>query len=315
VARTDGRARAAGLTIALEDIMAKVGFIGLGNMGMPMAENLLKAAYEVTGFDLNADATERLAHKGASRANSLADACNAAEIIITMLPAGEHVREVYLGAGGVLASVGPGTLLIDSSTIDVQTAREVAQAAQNNGLAMVDAPVSGGVAGAEAATLTFMVGGSDEAFERARPVLEGMGKTIVHAGAPGNGQAAKICNNMILGVSMIVVSEAFLLAEKLGLDAQKLFDISSKSSGQCWSMTSYCPVPGLVPASPANRDYKAGFTAAMMLKDLKLAQTAARATHATTPLGAGAAAVYERFVESSDGSVDFSGIIRYLRGA
>jgi 3-hydroxyisobutyrate dehydrogenase len=222
---------------------------------------------------------------------------------------------VYLGAGGVLASVAPATLLIDSSTIDVQTARDVAQAAQDKGLAMVDAPVSGGVTGAEAATLTFMVGGSDDAFERARPVLEKMGKTIVHAGGPGNGQAAKICNNMILGASMIVVCEAFLLAEKLGLDPQKLFDISSKSSGQCWSMTSYCPVPGPVPASPANRDYKAGFTAAMMLKDLKLAQTAARATHATTPLGAGAAAVYDRFVESGGGSVDFSGIIRYLRGA
>ena len=295
--------------------MATVGFIGLGNMGMPMAENLLKAAYEVTGFDLNASATERLADKGATRANSLGEACNAAEIVITMLPAGEQVREVYLGSGGVLASVGPGTLLIDSSTIDVQTAREVAQVAQNKGLAMVDAPVSGGVAGAEGATLTFMVGGSDEAFELARPVLEKMGKTIVYAGAPGNGQAAKICNNMILGVSMIVVAEAFLLAEKLGLDAQRLFEISSKSSGQCWSMTSYCPVPGLVPSSPANRDFKPGFTAAMMLKDLKLAQVAARASHATTPLGAGAAAVYERFVESSDGSVDFSGIIRYLRGA
>jgi 3-hydroxyisobutyrate dehydrogenase len=233
-----------------------------------------------------------------------------------MLPAGEQVRDVYLGGDGVLAAVAPATLLIDSSTIDVKTARDVAQAAQGQGLAMVDAPVSGGVAGAEAATLTFMVGGSADAFERARPVLEKMGKTIVHAGGPGNGQAAKICNNMILGASMIVVSEAFLLAEKLGLEAQKLFDISSKSSGQCWSMTSYCPVPGPVPTSPANRDYKAGFTAAMMLKDLKLAQAAARATHATTPLGAGAAAVYERFVESSsDGSVDFSGIIRYLRGA
>jgi 3-hydroxyisobutyrate dehydrogenase len=233
-----------------------------------------------------------------------------------MLPAGEHVRDVYLGNDGVLAAVAPATLLIDSSTIDVKTARDVAQAAQGQGLAMVDAPVSGGVAGAEAGTLTFMVGGGDDAFERARPVLEKMGKTIVHAGGPGNGQAAKICNNMILGASMIVVSEAFLLAEKLGLEAQKLFDISSKSSGQCWSMTSYCPVPGPVPASPANRDYKAGFTAAMMLKDLKLAQAAARATHATTPLGAGAAAVYERFVESSsNGSVDFSGIIRYLRGA
>jgi 3-hydroxyisobutyrate dehydrogenase len=295
--------------------MTKVGFIGLGNMGMPMAQNLLKAAYEVTGFDLNAQATELLAANGGTSANSVADACKAAKVVVTMLPAGEQVRDVYLGVGGVLASVVPGTLLIDSSTIDVQTARDVAQAAQDKGLAMADAPVSGGVTGAEAATLTFMVGGSDDAFERARPLLEKMGKTIVHAGGPGNGQAAKICNNMILGASMIVVCEAFLLAEKLGLDAQKLFDISSKSSGQCWSMTSYCPVPGPVPASPANRDYKAGFTAAMMLKDLQLAQAAARATRATTPLGAGSAAVYERFVESGGGSVDFSGIIRYLRGA
>jgi 3-hydroxyisobutyrate dehydrogenase len=293
--------------------MAKVGFIGLGNMGLPMAENLIKMGHAVSGFDVNEDAGARLAAGGGTKVQSIAEVCTDAEAVITMLPAGEHVREVYLGEGGVLAAVAPGTLLIDSSTIDVETARLVAQAAQAKGLAMVDAPVSGGVAGAQAATLTFMVGGEDDAFERARPLLEGMGKTIVHAGGAGNGQAAKICNNMILGASMIVVAEAFLLAEKLGLDAQKLFDISSKSSGQCWSMTSYCPVPGLVPTSPANRDYKAGFTAAMMLKDLKLAQAAARATRATTPLGAGAAAVYERFVDSGDGGVDFSGIIRYLR--
>jgi len=293
--------------------MAKVGFIGLGNMGLPMAENLIKMGHAVSGFDVNEDAGARLAAGGGTKVQSIAEVCTDAEAVITMLPAGEHVREVYLGEGGVLAAVAPGTLLIDSSTIDVETARLVAQAAQAKGLAMVDAPVSGGVAGAQAATLTFMVGGEDDAFERARPLLEGMGKTIVHAGGAGNGQAAKICNNMILGASMIVVAEAFLLAEKLGLDAQKLFDISSKSSGQCWSMTSYCPVPGLVPTSPANRDYKAGFTAAMMLKDLKLAQAAARATHATTPLGAGAAAVYDRFVDSGDGGVDFSGIIRYLR--
>jgi 3-hydroxyisobutyrate dehydrogenase len=293
--------------------MARIGFIGLGNMGLPMAENLLKAGHAVAGFDLNEDAVARLAAVGGMPAHSIGEACASADAVITMLPAGEHVREVYLGAGGVPGAVAPTTLLIDSSTIDVETAREVAQAAQARGLAMVDAPVSGGVAGAQAATLTFMVGGSDEAFARARPLLETMGKTIVHAGGAGNGQAAKICNNMILGASMIVVAEAFLLAEKLGLDAQKLFDISSKSSGQCWSMTSYCPVPGLVPTSPANRDYKAGFTAAMMLKDLKLAQAAARATRATTPLGAGAAAVYERFVDSGDGGVDFSGIIRYLR--
>ena len=295
--------------------MAKIGFIGLGNMGLPMAQNLVKAGHAVSGFDVNEASAGRLAESGGTRVASAAEACRDAEIVVTMLPAGDHVREVYLGGGGVLAAVAPGTLLIDSSTIDVETAREVAQAASGEGLAMVDAPVSGGVAGAQAATLTFMVGGSDDAFAHARPVLEKMGKTIVHAGGPGNGQAAKICNNMILGASMIVVSEAFLLAEKLGLDAQKLFDISSKSSGQCWSMTTYCPVPGPVPASPANRDYQAGFTAAMMLKDLKLAQAAARATRATTPLGAGAAAVYEQFVETGEGGVDFSGIIRYLRGA
>src|SRR5436309_1116284 len=298
-----------------EDVMAKIGFIGLGNMGLPMAQNLINAGHSVAGFDVNEAAIERVAAGGGRAARALADACADAEIVITMLPAGEHVREVYLEGDGVLAEVAPGTLLIDSSTIDVETARAVGQAARERGFAMVDAPVSGGVAGAQAGSLTFMVGGSDEAFARARPVLENMGKTIVHAGGPGNGQAAKICNNMILGASMIVVCEAFLLAEKLGLDAQKLFDISSKSSGQCWSMTSYCPVPALVPTSPANRDYQPGFTAAMMLKDLKLSQAAARATRATAPLGAGAAAVYERFVENGDGSVDFSGIIRYLRGA
>jgi 3-hydroxyisobutyrate dehydrogenase len=294
--------------------MAKIGFIGLGNMGLPMAQNLLKAGHPVSGFDVSTDATERLAAGGGTRTNSIADACKDADVVITMLPAGDQVREVYLGNDGVLAAVLPGTLLIDSSTIDVQTARDVAQAAAERGLAMVDAPVSGGVAGAQGGTLTFMVGGSDDAFERARPILQHMGKTIVHAGGSGTGQAAKICNNMILGASMIVVAEAFLLAEKLGLDAQKLFDISSKSSGQCWSMTTYCPVPGPVPTSPANRDYQAGFTAAMMLKDLNLAQAAARATRATTPLGAGAAAVYERFVDTGAGGTDFSGIIRFLRG-
>jgi 3-hydroxyisobutyrate dehydrogenase len=294
--------------------MATIGFIGLGNMGLPMAQNLLKVGHVVSGFDVNAEASEWLAASGGKGTNSIGDACNGAEVVVTMLPAGEHVRQVYLGEGGVLAAVTPGTLLIDSSTIDVQTARDVARAAEGRGLDMVDAPVSGGVTGAQGATLTFMVGGSDDAFARARLILDSMGKTIVHAGGSGTGQAAKICNNMILGASMIVVSEAFLLAEKLGLDAQKLFDISSKSSGQCWSMTSYCPVPGLVPASPANRDYQAGFTAAMMLKDLNLAQAAARATRATTPLGAGAAAVYERFVDTGEGGVDFSGIIRFLRG-
>jgi 3-hydroxyisobutyrate dehydrogenase len=231
-----------------------------------------------------------------------------------MLPAREHVREIYLGQGGVLASAAPGTLLIDCSTVDVETARAVAAAAKVNELDMLDAPVSGGVTGAQAGTLTFMVGGSDQAFGRAKPVLEAMGKIIVQAGAAGSGQAAKICNNMILGISMIAVCEAFVLAEKLELDPHKLFEISSQSSGQCWSMTSYCPVPGLVPTSPANRDYQPGFTAAMMLKDLKLAQDAARLTHAVSPLGAGATAVYQRFVDDDGAAVDFSGIIRFLRG-
>jgi 3-hydroxyisobutyrate dehydrogenase len=294
--------------------MATIGFIGLGNMGLPMAQNLVKAGHAVAGYDLSEFAGERLAAGGGTRAQSIADACRDAEVVITMLPAGEQVREVYLGPEGVLAAVAAGTLLIDSSTIDVATAREIAQAASDRDLNMIDAPVSGGVAGAQAGSLTFMVGGPDEALRDARPILEQMGKTVVHAGGAGNGQAAKICNNMILGASMIVVCEAFLLAEQLGLDAQRLFDIASRSSGQCWSLTSYCPVPGPVPTSPANRDYKAGFTAAMMLKDLKLAQAAARATRATTPLGAGAAAVYERFVENGGGAMDFSGIIRYLRG-
>jgi 3-hydroxyisobutyrate dehydrogenase len=224
------------------------------------------------------------------------------------------VRDVYSAPGGVIDAAGAGALLIDSSTIDVATAREVAARAAGKGLAMVDAPVSGGVAGAAAGTLTFMVGGPDDAFERARPILESMGKTIVHAGGSGNGQAAKICNNMILGVSMIAVSEGFLLAEKLGLDAQRLFDIASKSSGQCWSLTSYCPVPGPVPTSPANRGYQAGFTAAMMLKDLRLAQEAAHAANTTTPLGAAAAELYGSFAGQGHGGEDFSGIIRFLRG-
>jgi len=295
--------------------MARIGFIGLGNMGLPMAQNLLKAGHAVQGFDLNKAQVEKFAEAGGKAADSVGSTAKDVEIVVTMLPAGQHVRDVYLGSGGVLSVAGRGTLLIDSSTIDVETARAVIAAAESKGFAMLDAPVSGGVGGAQAATLTFMVGGSDAAFARAKPVLDQMGKTIVHAGGPGNGQAAKICNNLILGVSMIAVSEAFVLAEKLGLDAQKLFDISSKSSGQCWSMTSYCPVPGLVPTSPANRDYQAGFTAAMMLKDLKLAQEAAKTAGAKTPLGAQAEEVYSRYAASGEAGRDFSGIIRFIRGA
>ena len=294
--------------------MARIGFIGLGNMGLPMAQNLIKAGHQVEGVDVNPAAIEKLTSAGGVSVETAKIAAARADVVITMLPSGREVREVYLGAGGIVEDANAGTLLIDCSTIDVETARAVAAAAEAKDLLMLDAPVSGGVGGATAGTLTFMVGGSARAFARAEPILQKMGKTIVHAGGAGNGQAAKICNNMILGVSMIAVSEAFVLAEKLGLDHQKLFDISSKSSGQCWSMTTYCPVPGPVPTSPANRDYQAGFTAAMMLKDLKLAQDAASASGATTELGAEAARIYSRYVESGEAGRDFSGVIRFIRG-
>ena len=295
--------------------MAQIGFIGLGNMGGPMARNLLKAGHHVKAFDLQPALTSKAVEAGAAPASSPAEAAREVEAVITMLPAGQHVQTVYLGEGRVLESAAPGTLLIDSSTIDVETARAVGAAAAAAGRPMVDAPVSGGTAGAEAATLTFMVGGPESAFAAARPLLEAMGKTIVHAGGSGNGQAAKICNNMILGISMIAVGEAFILAEKLGLDHQKLFDISSKSSGQCWSLTSYCPVPGPVATSPANRDYRPGFTAEMMLKDLRLSQEAAAKAGAVTPLGEAATRLYQRYAEAGDGGSYFSGIIRMLRGA
>jgi 3-hydroxyisobutyrate dehydrogenase len=295
--------------------MARIGFIGLGNMGLPMAQNLLKAGHQVEGVDVSTAATDRLRSAGGAVAETAKIAAARGDVVITMLPAGAHVREVYLGPGGIIENANAGTLLIDCSTIDVATARDVAAAAQARDLLMLDAPVSGGVGGAAAGTLTFMVGGSERAFERALSILQAMGKTIVHAGGAGNGQAAKICNNMILGVSMIAVSEAFVLAEKLGLDKQKLFDIASKSSGQCWSMTNYCPVPGPVPTSPANRDYQAGFTAAMMLKDLRLAQEAAKAAGANTPMGAEAATLYGKYADSGEAARDFSGIIKFIRGA
>jgi 3-hydroxyisobutyrate dehydrogenase len=250
--------------------------------------------------------------KGAHKVASAAEAVKQAEIVITMLPAGKHVREVY--EKDVLPNVGKGTLLIDCSTIDVDSARHVAALAQKAGLEMLDAPVSGGVGGATAGTLTFMTGGPQASFDKARPILEKMGKNIVLAGPSGSGQAAKICNNMMLAISMIGVSEGFMLAKRLGLDFQKLFDIASTSSGQSWAMTNYCPVPGPVPTSPANRDYQPGFTAAMMLKDLLLAQQAANAVNASTPLGAGAAQLFNMFVNSGNAAKDFSGIIRMLDG-
>ena len=294
--------------------MSRIGFIGLGNMGLPMAQNLLKAGHQVEGVDINPDAVAKLKAAGGTTIDMAGVAAARADVVITMLPAGSHVRDVYLSPGGIVESANPGTLLIDCSTIDVTSAREVAKAAEARGLMMLDAPVSGGVGGATAGTLTFMVGGPAQAFARAEHILQQMGKTIVHAGGAGNGQAAKICNNMILGISMIAVSEAFVLAEQLGLEHQKLFDIASKSSGQCWAMTSYCPVPGPVPTSPANRDYAAGFTAAMMLKDLKLSQDAAKAAGAVTEMGANAANIYSRYVDGGEGSRDFSGIIRFVRG-
>ena len=291
--------------------MANVAFIGLGNMGGPMAQNQIKAGHAVRVFDLSQPALDAAKAAGAGIGASAADAAKDAECVITMLPAGAHVRETFL-KGGIFEAAGKGAVFIDCSTIDVPTAREVIAAAEDKGFLMVDAPVSGGIAAAAAGTLTFMVGGSDKAFAAARPFLEPMGKVIVHAGAAGNGQVAKVCNNMLLGISMIGTCEAFKLAERLGLDSQVLFDISSKASGQCWSMTSYCPVPGPVPTSPANRDYKPGFAAAMMLKDLKLSQEAAAAAHMTTPIGKAATELYEKFVKDGNGNVDFSGIIRSL---
>lgn len=291
--------------------MARIGFIGLGNMGLPMALNLAKAGHEVVAFDAGEAARTRAAEAGLRVAASAAEAAEGSDATLTMLPDGAIARAVWLD-GGVLAALPEGALAIDCSTIDVATARALAAAAEAAGRHMLDAPVSGGVMGASAATLTFMVGGSEAAFARAEPILKAMGRSIAHAGQAGAGQAAKICNNMLLGISMIGVCEAFALAEQLGLSHQALFDIASKSSGQCWSLTTYCPVPGPVPTAPSNRDYAPGFTAAMMLKDLRLAQDAAGA--GTTPLGAHARALYERFVAEGGAATDFSGIMRMLRG-
>jgi len=289
--------------------MPPIGFVGLGNMGGPMARNLAKVGHEVRVFDLVPALIA--AASGCAPAASAADAASGAEFVVTMLPAGQHVREAWLGAGGMAAASREDAVLIDCSTIDVATAREVAASV---GRPMLDAPVSGGTMGAEAGTLTFMVGGPEAAFARAQPVLSAMGRNVLRCGEAGAGQAAKACNNMLLAISMIGTCEAFLLAEKLGLDSQALFDVAAKSSGQCWSLTTYCPVPGPVPGSPANRDYAPGFAAALMAKDLGLAQEAARQSGAVTPLGAQALALYQEFCARGGAGVDFSGIIRMLRG-
>ncbi len=294
--------------------MADIGFIGLGNMGGPMAANLVAAGHEVVGFDVDPAALAAAVANGVIPAASAQEAAAAAPVTITMLPAGAQVREVYRGEEGIIAAAPEGALLIDCSTIDVATARAVHQAAAEAGRAMLDAPVSGGVAGAAAGSLTFMAGGAEDAFARAQPVLEAMGRTIVHAGGPGNGQAAKVCNNMILGISMIAVAEAFSLGEKLGLDAKTFFEITSKASGSCWAMLNHLPVPGIVESAAANRDFKPGFTAAMMVKDMGLSQEAAGQVGAATPLGAVAAALYGEFVASGHGSLDYSAIIQLIQG-
>lgn len=293
--------------------MATIAFIGLGNMGSGMAANLVKAGHDVKAFDLSDAAVAQAVAQGASAADSAADAVSGADAVVTMLPAGKHVRAVY--EGQVFPVAAPGTLLLDCSTIDVDSARHVGGAAVDKGFKFVDAPVSGGVAAATGGTLTFMVGGSAGDFAAAEPFLQAMGKAVIHAGDTGAGQAAKICNNMLLAITMIGTCEAFALADKLGLDQQKFFDISSKASGQSWSMTSYCPVPGPVPTTPANNDYQPGFATAMMLKDLKLAQDAAQSAGASTPLGAQAEALYAMFDNLGGRDKDFSGIYELLIGS
>lgn len=290
--------------------MTSIAFIGLGNMGGGMAANLAKAGHDVRAYDLSEAALDRARAAGCLAALSVEEAVGGTEAIVTMLPAGTHVDQVWREQLIPLAA--PGTLLLDCSTIDVATARAVAEAAATRGLLAVDAPVSGGIAAANAGTLTFMVGGTDAAFAKAEPILSAMGKSVIRAGAVGAGQAAKICNNMILGATMAATCEAFVLAELLGLDAQRFFDIASVSSGQSWSMTSYCPVPGVGPETPADRDYQGGFAAQLMLKDLKLAMDAANGADAATPMGKRAAELYQRFVDEGNGTLDFSGLIRML---
>jgi 3-hydroxyisobutyrate dehydrogenase len=290
--------------------MSRIAFIGLGHMGGGMAPNLAKAGHEVRAFDLVPEAVEKAISQGCTAAPSAAEAVKDADVVITMLPAAQHVRAVF--NNDVAPNAKAGALLIDCSTIDVASAREVGEAMRAKGFDFVDAPVSGGIAAAAAGTLALMVGGTDEQFERARPFLEPMAKAVIHAGQLGAGQAAKICNNMILGATMAATCEAFVLAQKLGLDPQVFFDISSKASGQSWSMTSYAPVPGVGPDTPADHDYEGGFAAALMLKDLKLAAEAARSAGAYTPMGAEAEELYQRFVDRGGGSKDFSGIIKMI---
>ncbi len=288
----------------------KIAFIGLGNMGGGMAANLVKAGHHVNAFDLSAEALAKAEQNGCAIFTSVQEAVADVDAVVSMLPNGKIVDSLY--ANDVVGHAPPDALLLDCSTIDVGTARNVTAAAAEAGYEMVDAPVSGGIAAANGGTLTFMVGGTDSAFARAEPILSAMGKAVIHAGASGAGQAAKICNNMLLGASMIATCETFAMAEKLGLDLQTFFDISSKASGQNWSMTSYCPVPGVGPTTPADNDYKGGFATALMLKDLKLAMEAAQSVNADVPMGKKAAELYEAFDKAGQGGLDFSAIIKTL---
>jgi 3-hydroxyisobutyrate dehydrogenase len=290
--------------------MAKIAFIGLGHMGGGMAPNLAKAGHEVRAFDLVPEAVQHATEGGCTAAGSAAEAVKDADVVITMLPAAQHVKAVF--ENDVAPNATKGALLIDCSTIDVASARSVGEAMIAQGFEFVDAPVSGGIAAAAGGTLTFMVGGTDAAFAKAQPFLDPMAKAVIHAGQLGAGQAAKICNNMILGATMAATCEAFALAKKLGLDLQTFYDISSKASGQSWSMTSYCPVPGVGPETPADHDYEGGFAAALMLKDLKLAEEAAQSVGAYTPMGGEAEELYQRFVDRGGGNKDFSGIIKMI---
>lgn len=290
--------------------MTKIAFIGLGNMGSGMAANLVKNNFETIAFDVSNDALMRAKENGCKIAKSANEAVKEANIIITMLPSGRHIEDLFLGENGILQNAKQNALFIDCSTIDIKTARFIANEAEKHNFSMIDAPVSGGVGAANAGSLTFMVGGSEKDFQTAKPILSAMGKKIFHAGINGNGQTAKICNNMLLGINMIGTCEAFSLAQKLGLEAQTFFDISSVSSGQNWSMTSYCPVAGPVPTSPANNEYKAGFTAAMMLKDLRLATNSAVEAKAAIPLGANAMALYSMMEQANMEALDFSAIIK-----
>ncbi|KTD20163.1 3-hydroxyisobutyrate dehydrogenase [Legionella londiniensis] len=292
--------------------MAKIGFVGLGHMGLPMAKNLLKAGHAVTGFDLKESALKAFTEAGGIRAGSIQESGRGQDILMTMLQTGEQVLEVCTGMDGFFSDATPGSLYIDCSSIAVSHARAVHEQAEFHQLLAVDAPVSGGVAGAEAATLTFMVGGREESFNKARPILAQMGKKIIHTGKAGSGQAAKICNNMILGISMIAISEAFVLAKRLGLSEKKLFEVVTNSSGNCWAMEHYVPVAGILENVPASHGYQPGFSSAMMLKDLRLSQDEADFVEIETPMGAKAKEIYQEFNEQGNADLDFSAIIQYI---